>query len=142
MLTVTSLPRVEIARLRRPALQASGWLVMGLGVLALPIPGPVSTPLVVMGGLLVLRNSVSARRHYVRARDHAPRLVRPLFGRFDAWRHRHRHRVHVRVPAVLAAANDLAANDRAASDIAAKDRRATTALAGAPLALQAPVGQA
>ncbi|TWB47018.1 hypothetical protein [Nitrospirillum viridazoti] len=116
MLTVASLPRVEIARLRRPALQASGWLVMGLGVLSLPIPGPVSTPLLAVGGLMVLRSSVSARRHYVRARDHAPRLVRPLFGRFDAWRHRHRdaRRAPVRVPAkVPAAANDVAANDRA-----------------------------
>ncbi|TWB21313.1 hypothetical protein FBZ89_105185 [Nitrospirillum amazonense] len=115
MLTVASLPRVEIARLRRPALQASGWLVMGLGVLSLPIPGPVSTPLLAVGGLMVLRSSVSARRHYVRARDHAPRLVRPLFGRFDAWRHRHRtaQGAPVRVPAkVLAAANDVAANDQ------------------------------
>ncbi|TWB45305.1 hypothetical protein [Nitrospirillum pindoramense] len=118
MLTVASLPRVEIARLRRPALQASGWLVMGLGVLSLPIPGPVSTPLLAVGGLMVLRSSVSARRHYVRARDHAPRLVRPLFGRFDAWRHRHRAAqgaaqgapVHAKV---LAAANDVAANDSA-----------------------------
>ncbi|MEE3626760.1 hypothetical protein UCD39_22745 [Nitrospirillum sp. BR 11752] len=125
MLTVASLPRVEIARLRRPALQASGWLVMGLGVLSLPIPGPVSTPLLAVGGLMVLRSSVSARRHYVRARDHAPRLVRPLFGRFDAWRHRHRA-AQVRVPAkVLAAANDVAANDSARA-----------------LALQAPAGNA
>ncbi|MEA1676979.1 hypothetical protein [Nitrospirillum sp. BR 11163] len=124
MLTVASLPRVEIARLRRPALQASGWLVMGLGVLSLPIPGPVSTPLLAVGGLMVLRSSVSARRHYVRARDHAPRLVRPLFGRFDAWRHR--HRAQVRVPAqVLAAANDVAANDSVPS-----------------LAFQAPAGNA
>lgn len=125
MLTVASLPRVEIARLRRPALQASGWLVMGLGVLSLPIPGPVSTPLLAVGGLMVLRSSVSARRHYVRARDHAPRLVRPLFGRFDAWRHRHRD-AQVRVPAkVLAAANDVAANDSARA-----------------LALRAPAGNA
>ncbi|MDE1149615.1 MAG: hypothetical protein PW843_23940 [Azospirillaceae bacterium] len=114
-------------------------MVMGLGVLSLPIPGPVSTPLVVMGGLLVLRNSVSARRHYVRARDHAPRLVRPLFGRFDAWRHRHRSRVHVAVPALPVPAAVIAANDVAANDVMGT---APSALAIAGLAFQAPVGQA
>lgn len=84
------LHKVELGRLRRPAMQVTGWLVIGLGVLALPLPGPVATPLIATGGLIILRHSVSARRHYVRMRGRAPGVVRPLFGRFDAWRHRNR----------------------------------------------------
>lgn len=84
------LPKVAFDRLRRPAMQATGWLVIGLGVLALPLPGPVATPLIATGGLIILRHSVSARRHYVRMRGRAPGMVRPFFGRFDAWRHRRR----------------------------------------------------
>lgn len=67
-----------IARLTRLALVALGGLLVLLGVLIAPLPGPMGLPVVVVGMILILRNSYKARRAFVRAQRAHPRLLYPL----------------------------------------------------------------
>ncbi len=61
------------------------WLLLGLGValmlVALPLvalPGHLGLPLLVIGLMIVLRNSFKAKRHFVKAQRAHPKMVFPI----------------------------------------------------------------
>lgn len=79
-----------LARLRQILLIAMGWTIVALGLVLMPLPGPFGVPLVVVGGLLLLRNSALARRRLIRwKRSASPRLAF-LVRRLEGWRDRRR----------------------------------------------------
>ncbi|MGH6964880.1 MAG: hypothetical protein ACREE0_10370 [Phenylobacterium sp.] len=65
-------------RIGRALLVALGVLIMVLGVAIAPLPGPMGMPLVVVGLMLVLRNSFKARRQFVRFQHAHPKVVFPI----------------------------------------------------------------
>ncbi len=65
-------------RARQLVLIGMGWTIIALGVLISPLPGPFGLPVVVLGGILLLRNSADARRMFVRAKRRYPRLFSPV----------------------------------------------------------------
>jgi len=66
------------ARIGRGLLVAVGLILMAMGVAIAPLPGPLGMPLVVVGLMLVLRNSFKARRQFVRIQHAHPKMVFPL----------------------------------------------------------------
>ncbi len=69
----------EVAgRVLRPALVVLGILVCLAGVLVSPLPGPGGIPVIVVGLMLILRNSFKARRQFVKFQRAHPRMVSPL----------------------------------------------------------------
>jgi len=69
----------EIAnRVKRFGLVALGFLVIGFGVLIAPLPGPGGIPVIVVGLMIVLRNSFKARRQFVRLNRAYPRTLYPI----------------------------------------------------------------
>jgi hypothetical protein len=72
-------PRRGLAiRLMRLFLTLIGALIVVAGVLLAPLPGPMGLPVMVIGLMLVLRNSFWARRRFVRLQHAHPRWVFPL----------------------------------------------------------------
>ena len=70
---------------RELAARVARWLLLGLGlvlmVVALPLvalPGHLGLPLMVVGLMIVLRNSFRAKRQFVRAQRAHPNMVFPL----------------------------------------------------------------
>jgi hypothetical protein len=69
----------EIAdRLVRWGLILLGLAIVALGVLISPIPGPGGIPLIVIGLMIVLRNSFYARRQFVKMQRAHPKFIFPL----------------------------------------------------------------
>lgn len=69
----------EIAdRLVRWGLVLLGLLIILLGVLISPIPGPGGIPVIVIGLMVVLRNSFYARRQFVKMQRAHPKVIFPL----------------------------------------------------------------
>ena len=66
------------ARIGRWLLIGLGVVLIALGVAIAPLPGPLGVPLVVVGLMLVLRNSFKARRQFVRMQRAHPKMVFPL----------------------------------------------------------------
>jgi hypothetical protein len=59
------------------------WIVVGVAVILLGfvgavLPGHLGVPIVVLGLILLLRNSRTARKHFVRAQRRHPKIVHPL----------------------------------------------------------------
>ena len=52
--------------------------MIGLGVVIAPLPGPGGVPVMAAGLMLVLRNSASAKRGFVRLHRRHPRVVGPV----------------------------------------------------------------
>lgn len=69
---------VRFAGLRRRVLLAVGWFIVALGVIITPVPGPGGFPVVLLGGMIVLRNSDAAKRGFVRWKRRYPRLFHPV----------------------------------------------------------------
>lgn len=65
-------------RLLRALLVLLGLLIVLAGVLIAPLPGPMGLPVVVVGLMIVLRNSFKARRQFVRFQRAHPRVVFPI----------------------------------------------------------------
>ncbi len=57
---------------------ALGGLLVILGALIAPLPGPMGLPVAVVGMILILRNSYRARRAFIRAQRAHPRLLHPI----------------------------------------------------------------
>ncbi|MBP2231005.1 hypothetical protein J2847_004316 [Azospirillum agricola] len=74
--TETSIP--TFARMRQLALIGTGCTIIALGVLISPLPGPGGLPVMLLGGVLVLRNSADARRLFVRMKRRYPRVLGPV----------------------------------------------------------------
>lgn len=66
------------ARLVRFGLVVLGAVIVLAGVLIAPLPGPGGIPVIVVGLMIVLRNSFKARRHFVRLHHAHPRVISPL----------------------------------------------------------------
>ena len=72
------LAREVAGRVMRPALVLLGVLVVLAGILISPLPGPGGLPVIVLGLMLVLRNSFRARRAFIRFQRKHPRVIFPL----------------------------------------------------------------
>ena len=70
--------RQVAGRIGRWLLIALGILLMVMGVAIAPLPGPMGMPLVVVGLMLVLRNSFKARRQFVRFQHAHPKMIFPI----------------------------------------------------------------
>ena len=55
-----------------------GVLVIILGILIAPLPGPGGVPVIALGLILVLRSSYWAKRQFIRAQHARPRYVYPF----------------------------------------------------------------
>jgi hypothetical protein len=72
------LAREMTGRVVRFVLVILGLLIVVAGVLIAPLPGPMGLPIVVVGLMVVLRNSFKARRQFVRFQRAHPRVIFPL----------------------------------------------------------------
>lgn len=72
-------PRLGLARrVRRLALMGVGFIVILLGILIAPLPGPGGVPVIALGLVIVLRNSWWAKRQFIRAQRARPKWVYPF----------------------------------------------------------------
>ncbi|WP_313452252.1 hypothetical protein [Brevundimonas sp.] len=77
------IPRSSRARrpqrgLKRWALMMGGALVVLLGVLIAPLPGPGGVPVIAVGLMMILKGSYWAKRQFIRAQYARPRWVYPF----------------------------------------------------------------
>jgi hypothetical protein len=66
------------ARALRPFLVVFGVLIILAGILIAPLPGPGGLPVIVLGLMLILRNSFKARRQFVKFQRAYPKLAFPI----------------------------------------------------------------
>ncbi|MBD3817627.1 MAG: hypothetical protein IE912_01775 [Brevundimonas diminuta] len=57
---------------------AVGFLIIVLGMLIAPLPGPGGVPVIALGLVIVLRNSWWAKRQFIRAQRARPKWVYPF----------------------------------------------------------------
>jgi len=67
-----------LGRVARWSLMTLGIAIVALGVLIAPLPGPGGLPVIVVGLMVVLRNSFWAKRQFVRFQRAHPRTVFPI----------------------------------------------------------------
>jgi hypothetical protein len=65
-------------RIGRWLLLGLGGLIMLVGLVTAPLPGHIGLPLLVVGLMIVLRNSFKAKRHFVRIQKAHPKMVFPI----------------------------------------------------------------
>jgi hypothetical protein len=70
--------RALVARMKRYAWMTLGAVIVVLGVVIAPLPGPGGLPVVVVGLMLILRHSFKARRQFVRFAHAHPRMAYPI----------------------------------------------------------------
>jgi uncharacterized membrane protein len=86
MLQVLHIRRSEADEIARDIVQrVVRWSLLGLGVLIVlagiaiaPLPGPGGVPVIVVGLMIILRNSFRARRVFVRAQRKHPKMLFPI----------------------------------------------------------------
>jgi hypothetical protein len=72
------LAREVAGRIKRVGLAVLGLAIILLGVLIAPLPGPGGIPVIVVGLMIVLKNSFKARRQFVRLQRAHPRVLSPI----------------------------------------------------------------
>ena len=72
------LAREVVSRFKRLGFVLFGLAIVALGILIAPIPGPGGIPVIVVGLMIVLRNSFKARRQFVRFSRAHPKLTSPI----------------------------------------------------------------
>ncbi|OYU71107.1 MAG: hypothetical protein CFE28_14570 [Alphaproteobacteria bacterium PA2] len=65
-------------RVGRFLLVALGLVIMAVGLVTAPLPGHLGLPILVVGLMVVLRNSFKARRRFVRMQRAHPKMIFPL----------------------------------------------------------------
>ncbi len=70
--------REIVARISRWLLLTLGGIVMLAGLVLAPLPGHIGLPLLVIGLMIVLRNSFAAKRQFVRIQRAHPKMVFPI----------------------------------------------------------------
>ena len=65
-------------RIGRWLLLGLGGLIMLVGLVTAPLPGHVGLPLLVVGLMIVLRNSFKAKRQFLRIQKAHPKMVFPI----------------------------------------------------------------
>ena len=69
----------EVAiRIKRTSMVLLGFAIIVAGVLIAPLPGPGGIPVIVVGLMIVLRNSFKARRQFVKLHRAHPRVLSPI----------------------------------------------------------------
>jgi hypothetical protein len=66
------------ARIARWLLLALGGVIMLAGLVLAPLPGHIGLPLLVIGLMIVLRNSFKAKRQFLRIQHAHPNMVFPI----------------------------------------------------------------
>ena len=72
------LAREIVARLVRWGLLLLGMAIIAFGILIAPLPGPGGIPVIVIGLMIVLRNSFAARRQFVKLHRAYPKTLYPI----------------------------------------------------------------
>ncbi len=67
-----------MARLRQGVMIGLGCAIILVGLVIAPLPGPGGLPVMLVGGVLVLRNSADARKFFVRMKRRYPRVLGPI----------------------------------------------------------------
>jgi hypothetical protein len=67
-----------VVRIGRWLLLAVGGIIMLAGLILAPLPGHIGLPLLVIGLMIVLRNSFAAKRQFVRIQRAHPKMVFPI----------------------------------------------------------------
>ncbi|MBS0360257.1 MAG: hypothetical protein JSR98_02660 [Proteobacteria bacterium] len=67
-----------LARVARWLLLGLGGLIMIAGLILAPLPGHIGLPLLVVGLMIVLRNSFKAKRQFLRMQQAHPKMVFPI----------------------------------------------------------------
>lgn len=70
--------REVIWRVKRWVMILLGLLIIAAGILISPVPGPGGIPVIVIGLMLVLRNSFWARKQFIKVQKAHPKLVFPI----------------------------------------------------------------
>ncbi len=65
-------------RVVRFGLVVLGSLIVVAGIAIAPLPGPGGIPVIVVGLMIVLRNSFKARRQFVRLHHAHPKVISPI----------------------------------------------------------------
>ena len=65
-------------RLSSRAFEAAGWLLVGVGLVGALLPLHLGLPILVLGLIIVLRNSRQARRQFIGLQRRHPRVVFPI----------------------------------------------------------------
>jgi hypothetical protein len=88
VLSILTSVRIETAPARRAARRGARWVMIGLGLVLIALgvvieflPLPLHMPgavILVLGLILVLRTSYSARRTFIRVQRRHPKMVFPL----------------------------------------------------------------
>lgn len=72
------LAREIVQRLVRWAWMGLGLLIVLAGIAIAPLPGPGGIPVIVIGLMIILRNSFRARRVFVRVQRRHPKMLFPI----------------------------------------------------------------
>jgi hypothetical protein len=72
------LARDVVSRALRAGGVVLGLAIVGLGILISPVPGPGGLPVIVIGLMIVLRNSFRARRQFVKLQRRNPQMFFPI----------------------------------------------------------------
>jgi len=67
-----------LARIGRFMATVLGLFIMLVGLVTAPLPGHLGLPILVLGLMIVLRNSFKARRQFVRFAQAHPRVASPI----------------------------------------------------------------
>lgn len=70
--------REMLARIGRFMATVLGLFVMLVGLVTAPLPGHLGLPILVLGLMIVLRNSFKARRRFVQIQKAHPKMIFPL----------------------------------------------------------------
>ena len=66
------------ARVKRFGMVLLGLAIVAAGIVISPLPGPGGIPVIVVGLMVVLRNSFKARRQFVRLQRAHPKMISPI----------------------------------------------------------------
>jgi hypothetical protein len=66
------------ARIARWLLLGLGGVILAAGLILAPLPGHIGLPLLVVGLMIVLRNSFAAKRQFVRLQRAHPKVIFPI----------------------------------------------------------------
>ena len=72
------LAREVAGRVKRFGLTVLGFAIIAAGILIAPVPGPGGIPVIVVGLMIVLKNSFKARRQFVRLHRAHPKVISPI----------------------------------------------------------------
>jgi Putative transmembrane protein (PGPGW). len=72
------LAREFVSRFLRTGLMLLGVAIIILGIIIAPLPGPGGIPVIVVGLMIVLRNSFKAKRQFVKFQRRHPRTAYPI----------------------------------------------------------------